>query len=73
MTNAETQLLTAIRTVRGPGSSLELDEELAAFIRDSFDFFELQLALEEAFGKEIDSERFMGAKTVRDLLVLLMD
>jgi acyl carrier protein len=72
MSDIEKRLLSAIGTIKGPeGSVVDLDAELKTFIRDSFDVFELQLALEEAFGIEIDNERFMEAKTVRDLLGLV--
>ena len=71
MTDSANRLLTAIKQVKGSDIPLDLDSELSSFIRDSFDFFELQLAIEEEFSIEIDSERFLEAKTVRDLLELL--
>lgn len=52
---------------------MDLDTKLASFIRDSIDFFELQIAIEDAFDIEIDTERFVDVKTVRDLLELLPD
>ncbi len=71
MTDAENRLLAAIRTITGQDRPVDMDSELKDLIRDSFDVFELQLALEEAFGIEMDNERFLDAKTVRDLLGLV--
>jgi acyl carrier protein len=71
VTEAANRLLTAIKEVKGSDIPLDLDSELSGFIRDSFDFFELQLAIEEEFSIEIDSERFLEAKTIRDLLGLV--
>lgn len=72
MSDIEKRLPTVIGTIKGSeGYAIDLDAELRTFIRDSFDVFELQLALEEAFGTEIDNERFIEAKTVRDLLGLV--
>lgn len=71
MTDAENRLLAAIKTITGQDRPVDIDSELKDLIRDSFDVFELQLALEEAFGIEMDNERFLDAKTVRDLLGLV--
>ena len=71
MTDAENRLLAAIKTITGQDRPVDMDSELKDLIRDSFDVFELQLALEEAFGIEMDNERFIDAKTVRDLLGLV--
>jgi acyl carrier protein len=71
MTDAENRLLAAIKTITGNDRPVDMDSELKDLIRDSFDVFELQLALEEAFGIEMDNERFLDAKTVRDLLGLV--
>ncbi len=71
MTDAENRLLAAIKTITGQDRPVDMDSELKDLIRDSFDVFELQLALEEAFGIEMDNERFLDAKTVRDLLGLV--
>lgn len=69
MSDIEKRVLSVIGTIKGSeGSGIDLDAELRTFIRDSFDVFELQLALEEAFGTEIDNERFIEARTVRYLL-----
>lgn len=71
MTDAENRLLAAMKTITGQDRPVDMDSELKDLIRDSFDVFELQLALEEAFGIEMDNERFLDAKTVRDLLGLV--
>jgi acyl carrier protein len=72
MNDIEKRLLSVIGTIKGSeGSAINLDAELRMFVRDSFDVFELQLDLEEAFGTEIDNERFIEAKTIRDLLGLV--
>lgn len=71
MTDAENRLLAAIKTITGQDRPVDMDSELKDLIRDSFDVFELQLALEEAFGIEMDNERFLDAKKVRDLLGLV--
>lgn len=71
MTDAQTKLFSAIRKIKGPDSPFDLDSELTALIRDSFDVFELQIAIEEAFDIELDNERFVEAKTIRDLLGLV--
>ena len=71
MTDAENRLLAAIKTITGQDRPVDMDSELKDLVRDSFDVFELQLALEEAFGIEMDNERFLDAKKVRDLLGLV--
>jgi acyl carrier protein len=71
MTDAQTKLFSAIRKIKGPDSPFDLDSELTSLIRDSFDVFELQIAIEEAFDIELDNERFVEAKTIRDLLGLV--
>jgi acyl carrier protein len=71
MTDAQTKIFSAIRKIKGPDSAFDLDSELTSLIRDSFDVFELQIAIEEAFDIELDNERFVEAKTIRDLLGLV--
>jgi acyl carrier protein len=73
MNDAESRLFSVIAKIRGSDAPLDLDTKLASFIRDSIDFFELQMAIEDAFEVEIDTERFVDVKTVRDLLELLPD
>lgn len=71
MPDAQTKLFSAIRKIKGPDGPFDLDSELTSLIRDSFDVFELQIAIEEAFDIELDNERFVEAKTIRDLLGLV--
>jgi acyl carrier protein len=73
MNDAESRLFSVIAKIRGSDAPLDLDTKLALFIRDSIDFFELQIAIEDAFDIEIDTERYVDVKTVRDLLELLPD
>jgi acyl carrier protein len=71
MTDAANRLLSAISKISGTASPPDLDEDLSVLIRDSLEVFELKSAIEEEFDIEIDNERFMEAKTPRDLLCLV--
>jgi acyl carrier protein len=73
MTDAANRLLSAISKISGTASPPDLDEDLSVLIRDSLEVFELKSAIEEEFDIEIDNERFMEAKTPRDLLCLVSD